>query len=217
MFYDLQRDCSLSKKEYWNNNGSKLKLLLEDNIFCKEIYFYSATICYHLFTEKKKYISLSLCIVKDKLPQFLNIANKGHQNYVTDLYLNYFVSQVRLPIRVKDVYIWCQSCYTSQIKAQKAIKLTTEVIQSIKLIEMLEINFVDTVMTAYTNIRFCYILIIVNYFPTFSLRKAYNKHIFIERDWIFETHGPLVFCHPKDVGSQNSPCFVNEVMKNFFS
>lgn len=77
------------------------------------------------------------------------------------------VDWVYWPIQVKDVYSCYRSYHLYQLKVHRPIKMKIEIIQTLKSIVMLGLNWVGPTMPTCTITRVVYILVIVDFFLFF--------------------------------------------------
>lgn len=107
----------------------------------------------------------ALCIhfEDEKISQFLNAVHEDHMHYTGQFRLNFFVSQVYWPTWVKNIYSWYKSYHPYQLKAYKPSKMKMQIIQTLKPMVMVGLDWVGSITSLCIITSVVYILLMVYY------------------------------------------------------
>ena len=158
----------------------------------------------------------SICMIEEEVSSILQAAHEDHGHYASALTLDFLIGRAYWPTRVHDVFRWCQSCPSCQLRSKKPIKADKQAILKFAPMDMLGMDWLGPISPACTATGCKYILIVVDYFTRFVWAKAYVEHEGKETVHMYEHHICPIFGFPRSVYSDNGSHFVNQWVERLF-
>ncbi len=157
--FDLSRieEFSRQKRKMIINQSSKYSLIIEKSLL--------------MYQEKND--RRSSCLTKNQIDFILEHLHDEHDHYDHVITLNRMKSEIYWSIKTQNVIAWCKSCTTYQLNVNKHLIAVIKHVLTFELMSMINLNFLNSIKSAYIATECRYILLKVDYFNRFVWARSY--------------------------------------------
>ena len=117
---------------------------------------------------------------RKKIIFFFKIAHENHDHYALTCIFDFLIAKIYWFNKIKNVKKWCRNCHVCQVKLRKLNKNVSFSIQNFESMNIINMNWLNSIFFVCSITKTKYVLIIMNYFTKFVWIKTYMFHTIFE-------------------------------------